>query len=152
MDESPAPRHTRASVEDDGLTALMRLEASGVVDGRRGTLRFWELDDPPVFLVAGTGSIGPASVKRELVHAEAFGARHPSGWTYVVDTEGVRMANPLILRWLRRIHALPNIERYIVVAPSRMLRLLGRLASPFVGSDHVVRDKAEAWRLIVGRG
>ena len=108
-------------------------------------LRFWESDDPAVFLVAGQRRIGRAQLRQELDRARIYGDAHTDGWTYVVDTTEARFLSPLSLIDLMTIHRMPNVDAYVVVAPSRIVRLLARLVSPLVRS-RVVRTLDEAER------
>ena len=93
--------------------------------------------------IAASGYVGPSLLRADLAAAAEFGRRHPDGWTYLVDTSGVRFANPLNVFWLRRIRALPNLRRYVVIAPSGFVRFMIRMASWLVRPDRVVRSRAE---------
>lgn len=98
------------------------------------------LDDPPRFIVAAYGYVGPSILRQEIALAASFGRRQTTRWDYIVDTTHLRFANPLNLIWLRRIPRLPNLGNYIVIAPKRWTRILIALAAPFVRPTRVVRS------------
>ncbi len=105
-----------------------------------GRLEFEASEDPPRFLVRAFGYVGPSLLKADLAAAAEFGRAHPGGWTYVVDTTHVRFANPLNPIWLRRIRRLPNLQRYLVIAPNPMVRALIFLGRWIVRPDSVVKS------------
>jgi hypothetical protein len=89
----------------------------GEVVGGRGRVALRACEGPAVLLVDPSGAVGPGLLREVVGRAAAFGEAHPDGWCYVVDTRGVWLADPRNGRWLRRIHRLPNIRGYLVVAP-----------------------------------
>ncbi len=102
-----------------------------------------EIAGVPHLWIAARGYIGPSLLRADLALAAEFGRSHPGGWIYVADIRRVRVVNPLNVLWLRRIRRLPNIRQYVVVTPSRLVRLMLRLSSWLVRVDRVVRDPAE---------
>ena len=110
----------------------------------RGCLRLCTRSAPPALLVQAFGYIGPSLIRADLAFAEGFGRIHSSGWDYVVDTTGMRCAHPLNPLWLRRIRGLPNLRRYIVIAPFAATRFAIRMARCVVQPDAVV-SSLEAW-------
>jgi hypothetical protein len=83
-------------------------------------------------------------LRRDLEWAADFGRRHPAGWTYLVDTGQVRFINPANLLVLRRVKQLPNLTAYIVIIPSRIVRLASGALAPILTPDAVVATIEEA--------
>src|SRR5439155_6345326 len=110
---------------------------------RRRARRWSRLAGDPVFWVEPRGYVGPSHLREVLARAAEFGARHPGGWDYVVDTSRVTIVNPLNPIWLRRIKRLPNLRRYVVIAPSRFARFMMRLSSWIVRPDRIVASRDE---------
>src|SRR5262245_16673753 len=108
-----------------------------------GRLEIEQNENPARFLVRAHGYVGPSLLRQDLAAAHAFGQKHPGGWDYVVDTTFVRFANPLNPLWLTRIRRLPHLRRYIVIAPSAMVRIMMALASWLVKPDLVVRSSSD---------
>lgn len=116
---------------------------------RFGRIRLYTSGAPPLLYVRAGGYIGPALLRGTLRRATTFGRRHPLGWDYVVDTVDVRLANPLNVFWLRRIHHLPHLTRYIVIAPaSGPVRMLVPLVELLIRPDAIVNSMAEVERLL----
>ena len=103
-----------------------------------GSIELLVRAEPAVLWVRPRGYVGPALLRAELEQAERFGALRTGGWSYVVDTSGVRVAHPLNPLWLRKIHRLPNLSGYYVVAPALPVRLALRALSPLVRPDAIV--------------
>jgi hypothetical protein len=91
-----------------------------------------------------SGYIGPRLLRRELAAAGEFGKGHSEGWSYIVDTRRVRAVNPINPFLLRRILRLPNVSRYVVIAP-RWIRALARLGAVIVRPTELVGTPAEAF-------
>ena len=96
---------------------------------RFGKINIQEKSNPPHLMVQAINYVGPKMLQETLAYAQTFGEKHPQGWDYVVDTSKLGVAHPLNPIWLRKIHHLPNINRYIVVSSSSPLM---RLAAPLV--------------------
>ncbi|MEM7110969.1 MAG: hypothetical protein AAF614_00955 [Chloroflexota bacterium] len=96
---------------------------------RFGQINIQEKFSPPHLMVQAIGYVGPKMLQDTLAYAQTFGKKHPHGWDYVVDTTKLGIAHPLNPIWLRKIHHLPHINRYIVINPSSPLM---RLAAPLV--------------------
>ena len=124
-------------------------EPLDVVDpgGRRGTITFARSTnaspDPPVLLVTAKGFITPAMVRRDLEIAEAFAARQDRPWWYVVDPTDA-LPHPANLRHLRSVRKLPGVDRYVVVARRRPMRLVSALLVHLGGPHAVVGSLDEA--------
>jgi hypothetical protein len=112
----------------------------------RGELAILARERPATFLVRARGAIGPALIRADLARARAFGSAHPDGWDYVVDTSEVRFAHPLNVFWLREIRKLPNLSRYMVVAPSPSVRRAIAWTRWLVRPDRVVESMDELER------
>ena len=88
-------------------------------------------------------------LQETLVIAEVFGQQQPNGWDYVVDTTKLKIAHPLNPIWLRKIHKLPNLNRYIVVNPPFFLmRLLSPLIKRLLGPDIILNSVDELETLL----
>lgn len=94
-----------------------------VIRGRVGEIALYELPDPVAILAIARGAISLAMIRRDIEHAAAFGRGHPEGWSYLADIRGVRFLDPRNLLELRRIHSLPGLRHYVVVAPRFTARL-----------------------------
>lgn len=114
-----------------------------VLQRRLGSLSFAISNDPPVFWIVAKGFITPSLIREELPIVEEFGKRHPGGWDYVVDTTRVRMIHPYNPMLLRNVRNLPNIRRYIIIAPP-MVRFFGRAVSWLIHPTHIVSNTDEA--------
>lgn len=123
------------------LTALENGPPAHELVQRFGRIRLYTSDAPPLFYVRAGGYVGPSLLRATLRRARPFGRRHPQGWDYVVDTADVKLANPLNLFWLRRVHHLPHLRRYVVIAPaSGPVRALMPLVSLLIGPDLIVNS------------
>ena len=113
-------------------------EPYGRVERRGGSIDLFARAEPATLWVHPRGFIGPSLLRAELERAAAFGADQPAGWDYVVDTSEVRFVHPLNPLWLRRIRSLPNLGRYLVVAPALSVRIGLRAAGWIVRPDAIV--------------
>lgn len=113
-----------------------------------GHVTVYALESPALLYIQANGYIGPSLLQETLELARGFGKQHSNGWDYIVDTIGVKIANPLNVFWLRRIHKLPNLRRYIVITPAFFLvRMLIPLVSFLVRPDVILTSKEELNRL-----
>ena len=104
---------------------------------------------PPHLLIQAVGYVNPKMLQETLVIAEVFGQQQPNGWDYVVDTTKLKIAHPLNPIWLRKIHKLPNLNRYIVVNPPFFLmRLLSPLIKRLLGPDIILNSVDELETLL----
>ncbi len=117
---------------------------------RFGSLTFATNHDPAVFWILARGIITPSLLREELTIVRAFGAEHPEGWDYVVDTTRVSVIHPLNVLILRSIHTLPNIRRYVIVA-SPVVRALAGISATLIRPTSIVRSSREAQRLVSTR-
>lgn len=99
-------------------------------------------------MITAFGHVGPRLVRAGLARTEQFGLGHPEGWWYVVDKTHVTLPNPLNLRHLHRIHDLPGLTGYVVIAPRASLHVVGRLLSPISRPTAIVKSSAVADRFI----
>lgn len=109
-----------------------------------GELRIFRRRAPPAFWVEARGIITPDLLRQDLACAERFGVENPRGWSYVADATAVRMVHPANVLELRRIPALPNLRRYVVITRSRAQRLLIASGRWLVSPDAVVATTEEA--------
>ena len=114
------------------------------VCARGGAIALCSIVGAHALLVRPRGYVGPTLLRRELRLAAEFGRRHQDGWSYVVDVEAVRLVNPGNVFALRSIRQLPNLRSYIVVSPSRVVRLAAAAVAPIVKPDAIVPTLAEA--------
>jgi hypothetical protein len=110
----------------------------GAASRRGGRLELLSRADPPALLVRAYGYVGPSLLREDLSFAARFGAERPQGWDYIVDTTYVRVANPLNPLWLRKIRGLPNLRRYLVVAPNPAVRAMIRAMGWLVRPDQIL--------------
>lgn len=125
-------------------------ELGETLDTKLGAIAIARRSDPAVFWVEARGIITPALLREDLARAERFGAENADGWSYVADVTAVRFAHPANVLELRRIPALPNLQRYVVVTPSRLQRLLIASGRRLVAPDAIVPTPEEALALTGG--
>ncbi len=123
-------------------THIQHIECPG------GHVRVYWIETPPLFVVEAFGYIGPTILREVLALAETYGRAHPDGWDYLVDPRRVRFAHPLNLVWFHKIHGLPNLRRYLALAPaSAILRLLAFATTRLTGPDMLVHSPEDLTRL-----
>lgn len=116
---------------------------------RFGKIDIQEQTSPPLFSVQAIGYINPKMLQETLAYAQTFGEKQSQGWDYVVDTTKLKIAHPLNPIWLRKIHQLPNINRYIVINSSSFLtRLAAPLIRRLLGPDIILNSPAELDELL----
>ena len=142
---SPAGSRPRAAGADETVAARIGPEVLRVERGRGG-VSVHEVADPTALLIRPWGYVRPAMVRDVLALAEGFAARHPEGWSWVVDGRNVRMAHPANPFLLRRVQTLPALHRYVVVAPPLLHALFG-LVHRYVGANRITRTEEEAFAL-----
>ena len=119
------------------------------INHRFGKINIQEKTNPPHLLVQAIGYINPTMLQETLAYAQAFGNKQPQGWDYVVDTTKLGVAHPLNPIWLRKIHQLPNLNRYIVVNPPFFLmRLLSPLIKLLLRPDIMLDSADQLERLL----
>lgn len=113
-----------------------------------GHIIVYALESPALLYIQANGYIGPSLLQETFELAQGFGKHHTNGWDYIVDTTGVKIANPLNVFWLRKIHQLPNLRRYIVITPAFFLvRMLIPLVSFLVRPDVILSSEEALNRL-----
>jgi hypothetical protein len=123
-------------------THIQHIERSG------GLVCVYHIKAPPLFVVEASGYIGPTILRDVLALAEIYGRAHPDGWDYLVDPRQVSLAHPLNLIWFRKIHGLPNLRRYLALAPSSLiLRLLASAVARLSGPDMIIYSPKDLARL-----
>lgn len=114
------------------------------INQRFGQISIKEDTTPPRLYIEAQGVVGPKLLQQTLKHAHAFGEKHPAGWDYIVDTTHLKVAHPLNPIWLRKIHKLPHIGRYIVInPPSPLMRLLAPLIKWLLAPDLMLFSRDE---------
>lgn len=92
------------------------LEDRGSLSRPLSSARYQVSTDPPLYLVSAGGFVGPAILRDVVARLTEFGTAHPDGWGYIVDVRKVVAPSIRNARYLRQIHDLPNLKRYVVVA------------------------------------
>jgi hypothetical protein len=94
------------------------------------------------FIVRPSGVINPSLVKIDLKFAKEFGEKSLD-WDYIVDTSEVKFANPINLIFLSNVKSLPNLNRYIIYAPSLITQCLVLVGKLFMMPDIVIVSKSK---------
>jgi len=94
------------------------------------------------------GVINPTLLEEDLKRAREFSEKVDSKWSYVTNTENVRLVNPFNLLYLKEVKKLKNLKQIIVFAPGFFNRMLLRLSAPIVQPDKIIKDKEEFNRTI----
>lgn len=94
------------------------------------------------------GVINPTLLEEDLKRAREFSEKVDSKWSYVTNTENVRLVNPFNLLYLKEVKKLKKLKQIIVFAPGFFNRLLLRLSAPIVQPDRIIKDKEEFNRTI----
>ena len=113
-----------------------------------GKLELFEDLRRKIFLAQPSGVVNPSLVKDDLKMARNFANRVRGGWTYITNTEGIILANPFNLFYLKEVKKLKNLKEIIVFAPSLHNRILLKLTSFIVQPDRIIEDKTEFEALI----
>ena len=90
-----------------------------------------------------SGIINPTLLKTDLAKAKEFSSKVQGRWTYITNTENVKMVNPFNLMYLKEIKKLPKLKQIVIFVPGAVNRLLIRLASPIVQPDRIIKSRAE---------
>lgn len=139
----------------EGLDRLTTLRHGG------GSLELYYDAERRLVVAIAAGRIGPGLLRRELevlrgsfepARATApdepgrvdIPAEQQHTWSYVVDTTGVTLANPLNVIQLRQLGTLPGLTGYRVVATVAPIRWALRVLRHLVGADGVDQDLATA--------
>ncbi len=112
------------------------------VDGG-GRLEIIEDFEKHLFLARPHGVINPTLLKEDLKRAREFSHQCSDHWTYVTNTEDVKLVNPMNILYLKEVKKLKKLRAIVVFAPGFMNRLLIRLVSPLVQPDRIIKHKAE---------
>lgn len=126
-------RITETTVVPAGFDVITTLHRRG------GHIELYHHAGSTTVLAVAHGWIGPRLLCDELSVLRDLPIG-PDGWTYVVDTGGVRFANPLNIVVLRRLASLPGLNGYRVVAPRLPIRTALRILRRFVGADEIDVD------------
>lgn len=111
------------------------------INHRFGKITIQKQTNPSYLLVQAKGYVNPKMLQATLAIAEEFGREQPQEWDYIVDTTELKVAHPLNPIWLRKIHKLPHLNRYIVINPPFFLmRLLSPLIKLLLGPDIILNS------------
>lgn len=108
-----------------------------------GHLTLYRDVEKGLFLVEPRGIINPNLIKIDLKEAALFGEKQKRKWVYLVNTKYVTLPNPLNLFFLKRIKKLPYLEKYVIYAPSIVVRLLGFFTIFIIKPDKVLKTEKE---------
>lgn len=116
-----------------------------VVDEKKSSGRLEVLEDMKkhLFLAKSHGAINPSLVKKDLNQARLFAEKCPDHWTYVTNTEDVKLVNPLNMFFLKEVKKIKKLKEIVVFAPSAFNRFLLYLASPIFQADRIIKNKTE---------
>lgn len=111
---------------------------------RWGSVALTAYQQRPLLFVEARGYVGPALLKGVLAYGRPFGEQFPQGWDYAVDTTRLTLAHPINPYYLRQIHHLPHLRRYIVIPPQRFpLNLLNPVVDWLVKPDLTINSVQE---------
>lgn len=108
-----------------------------------GEVHLREDFDKHLFLARPHGVINPTLLAEDLKRASEFAEKIDDHWSYVSNTEGVRLVNPLNILFLKEIKKLKKLREIVIFAPGIFNRLLIRISSFIVRPDRVIKDKNE---------
>ena len=94
-----------------------------------------------LFLARPHGFINPNLLREDLEMAKKFSYECPDHWTYVTNTEDVKLVNPLNILYLKEVKKLKNLKEIAVYAPGFINRLLLILATPIFQADKIFKNK-----------
>ena len=95
------------------------------------------------FLARPHGVINPPMLATDLKLARNFSKEIQGPWTYITNTEHVRLVNPYNLRYLKEVKKIKHLKRIVIFAPGFFNRLLIRASGVLVQPDMIIKDKAE---------
>lgn len=96
-----------------------------------------------LFLARPHGFINPTLLAEDLKRAREFSEKCEDHWTYVTNTEDVKIVNPLNILFLKEVKKLKRLREIVVYAPGFFNRLLIRLATPIFQPDRIIKRKSE---------
>lgn len=94
------------------------------------------------------GVINPTLLEEDLKRAKQFSEKVKGEWSYVTNTEDVKLVNPFNLLYLKEIKKLKKLKQIIVFAPGFVNRMLIRLSAIIVRPDKIIKDKDEFRRTV----
>lgn len=101
------------------------------------------------FQVVPKGVVSLTLLKEYLSFIERLDQQHTRKFNHIVDTSMVKFANPLNPFFLRRISRLKNINHYIVIVPSPILRILVHLTKWIKNPDYVFKSTIDAHAFLI---
>lgn len=99
--------------------------------------------DKHLFLAMPRGMINPTLLEEDLRQARAFSEEVQDHWSYVTNTEHVRLVNPLNLLFLKEVKKLKKLKQIVIFAPGLINRLLIRAAFFIIQPDRIIKNKQE---------
>ncbi|MEL7006823.1 MAG: hypothetical protein AAFN93_29480, partial [Bacteroidota bacterium] len=100
--------------------------------------------------VTPKGIVSLSLLKEYLTFIEHLDKQHTKAFNHIVDTTMVKFANPLNPLFLRRISRLKNLNYYIVIVPSGILRTLVNMTKWINKPDYVFKSIDDAHRFLEG--
>lgn len=117
-------------------------------NGSGGKLEVFEDLKKGMLLLRPHGIINPTLLKEDLARAREFSEKVKKSWSYVTNTEDVRLVNPLNMRYLKEVKKLKKLKQIVIFAPGSVNRLLLRLSSFIIRPDRIIKDKDEFERFL----
>lgn len=94
-----------------------------------------------LFLARPHGIVNPTLLKEDLNKARAFAKKCPDLWSYVTNTEDVRLVNPFNLLYLKEIKKLKKLKQIVIYAPGMINRLLIRMTFFIIKPDKIIKNR-----------
>jgi hypothetical protein len=108
-----------------------------------GRLEIFEDMEKSLFLAQPHGVINPTLLDEDLKRARAFSDIVRDHWTYLTNTEDVKLVNPFNILYLKEVKKLKRLKQIVVYAPSLMNRMLIYLAAPIIRPDLILKTRVE---------
>lgn len=114
-----------------------------------GTLEVMEDLKRHFLLLKPQGIINPTLLREDLKRAREFSEKVDGEWSYVTNTEDVKLVNPLNLFYLKEVKKLKKLKRIIIYAPGFVNRMLIRMASFIIQPDKIIKNRDEFERTLM---
>lgn len=95
------------------------------------------------FLARPHGIINPSLLREDLENAHRFANECNAPWTYITNTEDVRLVNPFNLAYLKEVKKIKHLKKIVIYAPGFINRWMIRLASFIVQPDLIIKHEDE---------
>jgi predicted AAA+ superfamily ATPase len=113
-----------------------------------GSLEVLEDFNKNFLLLKPHGIINPTLLEEDLKRARSFSQKVKGEWSYVTNTEDVRLVNPANLLYLKEVKKLKKLKQIIIFAPGFFNRMLVRMSAFIIKPDKVIKDRNEFNRTI----